>query len=104
MDPPSEEDVLSRSVHEEWETGDESEASAMDLASLEFIVLDETGSEGEQQDPAVPDDVRLVVHEGVVAMVCHSSRALGPVESGTDDDAIGTAPPPAGIVRSRGLP
>ena len=83
--------MLSLSVHEEWETGDESEASAMDLASLEFIVLDETGSEEEQQDPAVPDDVRLVVHEGVVAMVCHSSRALGLVESGTDDDAIGEA-------------
>jgi hypothetical protein len=65
MDPPSEEDVLSLSVHEEWETGDESEASAMDLTSSEFIVLDETRSEGEQQDPAVPDDVRLVVHEGI---------------------------------------
>jgi TatD DNase family protein len=91
MDPPSEEDVLSLSVHEERETGDESEASAMDLTSSEFIVLDETRSEGEQQDPAVPDDVRLVVHEGLAAMVCHSSGALGPVESGTDDDAIGEA-------------
>lgn len=71
MDPPSEEDGLSLSAHEEWETGDESETSAMDLTSSEFIVLDETGSEGEQQDPAVPDDVRLVVHEGLTAMVCH---------------------------------
>jgi hypothetical protein len=38
MDPPSEEDVLSLSAHEEWETGDESKASAMDLTSSEFIV------------------------------------------------------------------
>lgn len=52
MDPPSEEDGLSLSAHDEWETGDESETSAMDLTSSEFIVLDETGSEGEQQDPA----------------------------------------------------
>lgn len=48
-----------------------------------------------------PDDVRLVVHEGLAAMVCHSSGALGPVESGTDDDAIGEAAEPMVCSSSR---